>query len=254
MNKKEAIKKLEIFKNLILKWQECPYDSSQLSLLRAEINKNKGTVHNILVKTHTNKKITISPPPAIGGYVMENIDPFDVIFNAPYDIDVTDIIKDSVEEAIGVLENSDDFLFVDKTNIKSLSQSFTNETQSKPNDGLYEKNKVLQQLLKEKIVNEKLLKWRRSAFYLLPLPVLILCYFFLFFTFKTWNYNYPYQILQWADALPNTVQKDIITPLLYSPILAIIPIIRYMWQRFGHSEHKAKKRKEFEKEFEEKYC
>lgn len=254
MKKKEVIKKLEKFKNLITKWQQCSCDSSEISTLRAEINKNKGFIHNILVQTNTNKKMTISPPPAIGGYVMENIDPLDIIFDAPYDIDVTHIIKDLVEEAIGVVENSDNFLFVEKVDKESLSQPLKKEMQLKPNDELIEKNMILQKLLKERMVNENLSRWQRNAFYLMPFLCLIICYFILLFTCKNWSYNYPYQFLQWADTLPNNIQKDIITSLLYSPALALIPIIRYMWQRLGNSEQRIRKRKECEDEFEEKYC
>lgn len=42
---------------------------------------------------------------------MRNVNPFDVIFDPPYELDLISPIIDSIEEAIGVIESTDNFSF-----------------------------------------------------------------------------------------------------------------------------------------------
>ena len=92
---------------------------------REFLNKNRNTVQRILIAAGTLRLISIAPPPMLGGYMMNNINPLDIIFDPPYDMDVHSHLSDVIEQAIGVIENNPDFY-------KKL------ETKSKKNDRNYD--------------------------------------------------------------------------------------------------------------------
>jgi len=109
MNKKEALKKLQDFKVLLETWKKLDYQSPHRQLVRTEINKAKPLVQRIIYQAGTNKVFDIAPPPAVGGLIMRGVNPFDVIFDPPYGMSVISMIIDSIDEAIGVIESSENF-------------------------------------------------------------------------------------------------------------------------------------------------
>ena len=78
---------------------------------RSFLNKNRPAVQTILVKAGTLRLISIAPPPMFGGYMMNDINPLDYIFNPPYDmgIDLYNHLSDVIEQAIGIIEADPDF-------------------------------------------------------------------------------------------------------------------------------------------------
>ena len=76
---------------------------------REFLNKNRNTVQRILIKAGTLRLISIAPPPMFGGYMMNNINPLDIIFDPPYGMDVCSHLSDVILQAIGVIENDPDF-------------------------------------------------------------------------------------------------------------------------------------------------
>ncbi|MFC1512278.1 TIGR02391 family protein [Candidatus Latescibacterota bacterium] len=102
MTKNKEIEDLEEFIKALRKW---PMSSSEeREKLRSRINKKKAVVKRIVEKAGCGKTITINPPPAIGGAIMNNIDPFAMIFDRPYGIiDMMIPVIDMVEETIGVI-------------------------------------------------------------------------------------------------------------------------------------------------------
>lgn len=105
MNKDEIIKKLEEFQQLLFSWEQ---DYSPKT--RSSINRKIPFVQKILYITGTHKTITMAPPPMTGGLVMKNVDPFTCIFNPPYGLSVIEVISDSIDEAIGIIDNDKDFI------------------------------------------------------------------------------------------------------------------------------------------------
>ena len=105
MNKQTAIEKLENFKIILEDWEY----GNPTAHTRSEISRNIPIVRDIVKKTGVSKLVNITPPPAIGGLVMKNVDPFTCIFDAPYGLNVVDLILDTVDEAIGVIESRDSF-------------------------------------------------------------------------------------------------------------------------------------------------
>ncbi|MCC8358927.1 TIR domain-containing protein [Salinimicrobium sediminilitoris] len=108
MNKEQALTKLEEFKRDILKL-EVGCTKEEYRELRTKINKNKPLVQKIVRRTGIARFMDIAPPPMIGGFVMKSIDPFDVIFDTPYGIDITPILTDVIDQATGIIESKETF-------------------------------------------------------------------------------------------------------------------------------------------------
>jgi predicted nucleotide-binding protein len=125
MNKKEALAKLEEFKELIDLWRKLDYNSPDIQKIRTEISKTLPLAHDLVRRAGRNKTYTITPPPAVGGFVMRNIDPFDNFFDPPYGMSLIPSIIDSIDETIGVIENTPNFKFeiipTKKTKAKKLA-------------------------------------------------------------------------------------------------------------------------------------
>ncbi|RFN60349.1 TIR domain-containing protein [Marixanthomonas ophiurae] len=111
--KQRIIEKLEDFQTLISQWFFIDLDSEKSKKLRADINRKKSFVQNILIKTGCAKRFDWEPPKLVGGFGMQNVNPFDVFFDPPYGVDVKSIIIDSIDEAIGVLLSTDEREFED---------------------------------------------------------------------------------------------------------------------------------------------
>jgi hypothetical protein len=94
----ERIERLEHFRKLLVDWKQS-HDPDD----RRQINQTKGWVRREVIEVGCFKTLTISPPPAVGGLIMRNVDPFDMIFNPPYMMSMVPVITDMVDETIGRL-------------------------------------------------------------------------------------------------------------------------------------------------------
>ncbi len=52
--------------------------------------------------------MTISPPPAIGGYIMRDVDPLVTMFDPPYMMNLTKTVIDMIDQTIGVIDSEND--------------------------------------------------------------------------------------------------------------------------------------------------
>jgi len=109
MDNKEIIVKLEEFRSLMKRLSDGDYTESNFSELRTSINRKKPLVQKIIRKAGTGKLMDISPPPLIGGFVMNGVDPFSILFNAPFGIDIPTIIIDTLDQTIGYIESNQEF-------------------------------------------------------------------------------------------------------------------------------------------------
>lgn len=124
---KEAIKELEEFRKLLSNISSGYFNSDT----RSKINQMIPSIRNLNVLTGTHKTVTISPPPATGGYLIENADPYNLIFNSPYDIDLVPTIKDMIDNAIGVLKADPDYLTRINGKTDKTSTSMSKNTYNK---------------------------------------------------------------------------------------------------------------------------
>ena len=47
--------------------------------------------------------VTITPPATVGGLIMRNVDPFDMVFHPPYGMSMVPMVVDMIDQTIGVL-------------------------------------------------------------------------------------------------------------------------------------------------------
>src|SRR5690554_1027468 len=104
MNDQDSkIHRLRRFVELIEEWE-----ATRSSEARSEINRLKRAVERDVIEAGCLKTMTISPPPAVGGLIMRNVNPFDHIFEQIYLRSLNPVVKDMIDETIGVLEEERD--------------------------------------------------------------------------------------------------------------------------------------------------
>jgi hypothetical protein len=91
---------LESFHETLLRW--C---SDERDELRSVLNRNLMAVRQAVIKAGTFRTVTVGPPPAVGGFIAQNIDPFTMIFQDWYGSSVIPQVVDMIEQAIGVYES-----------------------------------------------------------------------------------------------------------------------------------------------------
>ena len=121
--RKQDIELLKKFKQDVSSWSET--GSYQT---RSEINRMMPRVRKILNNTCANKYISLNAPAMAGGQrLFENINALDLIFECPYNIDVSPHVIDACDMALGVL-NDKEFEY---TNEESQIQQTPNTTTGK---------------------------------------------------------------------------------------------------------------------------
>ncbi len=103
MTKDGRIKKLNEFKKAVIDWDNLYDDEDSLSELRTYINQHKIWVQREVVEAGCMQRLTVSPPPVVGGLIMRDVNPFDAIFNPPYGLNMIDNVVDMIDQAIGVI-------------------------------------------------------------------------------------------------------------------------------------------------------
>lgn len=118
--REKYLQELEIFKKLITAWGEGNKDKA----IRTEINKLNNKVQKLARKSGTEKRFSIAPPPEIGGMIAHNQNPFDYIFNPPYERSLIPTIIDIIDSTIGVIESDEDFTLKSNSNQQEEIQVF----------------------------------------------------------------------------------------------------------------------------------
>jgi REase_DpnII-MboI len=139
------IELLREFREYAYRWYQGKFEPEGQAELRTRINKTLIPARMAVVEAGAMKLMTIGPPPAIGGVVPQNLDPFQNFFANFYGISLIGTVIDAVDQAIGVYEqalgNSDlvnleskDALDIETAIERALRPSFrrqppTNETE-----------------------------------------------------------------------------------------------------------------------------
>jgi len=95
----QRIENLNRFLGLLDEWTQTHSEES-----RAAINRVKRSVQREVIEAGCLFTMTISPPPAVGGLVMQNLNPFDMIFEQVYLRSLNPQVRDMVNQTIGMLE------------------------------------------------------------------------------------------------------------------------------------------------------
>lgn len=96
----QRIENLNNFLVLLNGWSK---DHSEDS--RAAISRVKRSIQREVIEAGCLFTITISPPPAVGGMIMQNVNPLDMIFEQVYLRSLNPQVRDMVNQTIGVLED-----------------------------------------------------------------------------------------------------------------------------------------------------
>ncbi len=73
------------------------YEEDDAASIRKKINEIFPIARKIVIDTNCFKLLNITPPPAIGGAVIQNMDPFDTIFESFYGMSFIPNIRDTIE-------------------------------------------------------------------------------------------------------------------------------------------------------------
>jgi REase_DpnII-MboI len=110
---KKSKEKLLIEKRLILlaefaetlrKHFNAEYEGENEPEMRLFINRNLVAVRAAIREAGTLKLMNLSPPPAVGGAIMQHVDPFENLFGNFYGMSLIPTALDCIEQAIGVYE------------------------------------------------------------------------------------------------------------------------------------------------------
>ena len=100
MDVEEKIARLTEFKSRLTGMGRRPVSSE-----REWLNQNVDWVRTEVAEAGRYVRVTISPPPIVGGLVFNNVDPFGAMFDAPYGKSMAPTICDMIDRTIGVLRN-----------------------------------------------------------------------------------------------------------------------------------------------------
>lgn len=113
MNIEEKVTRLEAFKRLLANWQK-----SRSIDLRSQINQDRIWVRREVIESGCFHTLTIAPPPSVGGLIMRNADPFDMIFDPPYLQDMIPMVSDMIDQTIGALRIEPPALVTEVVSVK----------------------------------------------------------------------------------------------------------------------------------------
>jgi predicted nucleotide-binding protein len=101
---KHLIRNVEEFRDAVFQWSRSsrPEERQQC---RSLINRRVDHVREIVTLAGCRQTLTITPPPAIGGYVMSNVDPFMYIFEDVYGRSLNSKVFDMLDQTIGIIES-----------------------------------------------------------------------------------------------------------------------------------------------------
>lgn len=96
---------LDEYRSAIKRWFNGQYEPEGKDNLRSVINRHNRIIRNLVYEAGCLKLITAAPPPAIGGIVIRDADPFDIIFESFWGASVIPNIVDMIDQAIGVYQH-----------------------------------------------------------------------------------------------------------------------------------------------------
>ena len=102
MTNSEIISLLKMYR-LNLQKLHSPYERDYQEI-RSFLNKNRASVQRILTAAGTLRLLVVAPPPLVGGLVMRNVNPMDLIFDSTYGLDACHHLIDVVDQTLGVIE------------------------------------------------------------------------------------------------------------------------------------------------------
>jgi len=101
----EKITLLEQFDSALERWFNGKAGEGDRDALRKSLNEMAPMARALIREARCQKFVFASPPPAIGGPVLQNVDPFDMMFESYYGMSFIPNIRDMTQQAVGVLRS-----------------------------------------------------------------------------------------------------------------------------------------------------
>lgn len=97
------IENLEEYKKVLRAWGSGNVSLESRQEARSWINQKTPMIRKLVWRAGCGKTLTVGPPPAVGGMIMRNVDPFSTLFDGPYGLNMIPVACDMIDEAIGVI-------------------------------------------------------------------------------------------------------------------------------------------------------
>ena len=163
--KEQDIELLKQFKDSVKTWR-----STRSEMSRSEINSMLPRIRSIFTHTQSNQYVTLNAPLMMGGQqILSNVNVLDLIFNCPFNRDVTPYVVDGCDMALGVL-NDDNFEYPKQ---KQNNMRKFNEDDITLFDGLIQQGESIlsryntkdkTEIVNDKDFNDEYDQWRADVF------------------------------------------------------------------------------------------
>lgn len=100
---KQLIYDIEEFRDAVFHWTRSSLPEERRTF-RSLINRRVDHVREIVTLAGCWQTLTITPPAVIGGYIMQNVDPFNYIFEDVYGRSLNSKVFDMLDQTIGIIE------------------------------------------------------------------------------------------------------------------------------------------------------
>jgi hypothetical protein len=101
----EKIALLEQFDAALDRWFHSLSEDPDRGELRRSLNHMAPTARILVDEAGCGKRVTVAPPPMIGGPILHNIDPFDMLFDSPFGMSLIPTLRDMTQQAMGVFRS-----------------------------------------------------------------------------------------------------------------------------------------------------
>jgi predicted nucleotide-binding protein len=101
---KEILGELQEFRELLDRWWKGKTNAERLQV-RPDINRHLHRAREIVQLAGCHQMLTIGPPPAVGGMILQGVDPFERIFEDVYGRYLVNNVFDMIDQTIGVIES-----------------------------------------------------------------------------------------------------------------------------------------------------
>lgn len=116
------------------------------------------------------------------------------------------------------------------------------------------KNITLKEELREKYKDEKLKKWKRSAYWLIPIVFLILLFYYFQLFHSEWEHNYIEKLVRYIDNIQSDTKKDWIRFIINGGLLGGLgSLVVFIYNRIFSKSKKTKKEEEIMGNMPEQY-
>ncbi len=109
---------------MIRRWFDGQYEPEGKPKLRSEVHQALPRTREIVTATGCMKTVTLSPPPAVGGLMIKNANPFDNLLESFCGRSLIPMVIDILDEATGVLKSAEYLERVALRGTESPSQNF----------------------------------------------------------------------------------------------------------------------------------